>query len=77
MHSLDIIIRRNAEAAGREAAAAELDGHDRLATSIINQRPGQQQDVENMSDVEYEVTCAANRAFWAANTAALAAEGRG
>lgn len=71
MHGLDVIIIRNAQAAGREAAIAENDGKDRLATSIINNRPGQGEDVENMSAVEFDVACAANRAFWAANSDAL------
>ena len=36
MHGLDIIIRRNAEAAGREAAHADNDGNDELASKIHN-----------------------------------------
>lgn len=34
MHGLDIIIQRNLEAAGREAAHADNDGNDELATTI-------------------------------------------
>ena len=34
MHCLEVIIARNAQAAGREAGHADTDGDDRLASAI-------------------------------------------
>lgn len=68
MHALHIIMARDAAAMGREAAIAELDGNDKLATTIINNRP----KIADADDVDQGmVNFDLNRVFWAANREAL------
>jgi hypothetical protein len=49
MHSLDVIIARNDQAAGREAGHADNDDKDRLASEIQAAQHEQDKDTDNLN----------------------------